>query len=115
MHTEQFGQQAAIHSGVLQCVCSVFAVCCRVSCVAVCCNVSNCIAVHELPTYSITSDACRAVWVESIKVYRAVCCSVVQCGAVFCSVFAVCCNVSQYVAVYGLPTYNITSDTYRAG
>jgi len=82
-----------------QCVCSVFAVCCRVSCVAVCCNVSNCIAVHELSTYSITSDVCRVVWVESIQVYRAVCCSVVQCGAVFCSVFAVCCNMSQHVAV----------------
>ena len=58
---------------VLQCVCSVFAVCCSVlQYVAVCCSVLQCVAV---------------------------CCSVVQCVAVRCSVFAVCCSVQSCVAV----------------
>jgi len=67
-------------------------------CVAECCSKLECVAVcvwHRI--------YCRSWPVPESCLTRAVCCSVVQCGAVCCSVLqcvAVCCSVMQCVAVY---------------
>jgi len=76
----------------LQCVCSVFAVCCSVlQCVAACCRI-------EGSRSDMIACACGG---GDTGAGVAVCCSVLQRVAACCSVLqcvVVCCRVLQYVA-----------------
>ena len=73
----------------LQCV----AVCCCVlPCVAVCCSVMQCDAVwffshiYMIQLWELPVDEYGDLYLDVAEAYRQVCCSVLQCVAVCCSV-----------------------------
>ena len=118
----QEGKGAVVQRVVAVCCCSVLLQCV----VAVCCRVLqwSCAVRQHLPFWALilweppeggngallqcvavccSVVQCGAVWCSVLQCV-AVCCSVLQCGAVWCSVLqcvAVCCSVLQCVAVCG--------------